>query len=147
MDGKCHMPDVLHEQLTAATALAPRVGGPAGERSFKAMVLSGYPESMQTWVEAVAAPKQPAASPAHAASRSKKCKGEEMPSMESRQGMWSKFGGAWPELQATVLHLMACLATACATERNWSLWGRVYTSSRNSLGAEHAKKLITICTK
>jgi hypothetical protein len=41
---------------------------------------------------------------------------------------------------------MACHATACATEQKWSLWGRVYTSSHNSLGAERAKKLITICT-
>jgi hypothetical protein len=87
MDGKWHMPNVPHEQLTAAIALVSRVGGPAAERSFKAMVLSGYPESMQTWVEAVAAPQQPAASPAHAASSSKKRKRDEMPSMESCQGV------------------------------------------------------------
>lgn len=66
--------------------------------------------------------------------------------MESRRGVWSRFGGAHPELQATVLRLMACHATACATERNWSLWGRVYSSARNALAAERAKKLITICT-
>lgn len=41
---------------------------------------------------------------------------------------------------------MTCHATACATERNWSLWGRVYASARNGLAAERAKKLITICT-
>jgi hypothetical protein len=101
---------------------------------------------MQTWVEAVAAPQQSAASPAHIASSSKKRKREKMPSIESSQGVWTKFGGTWPELQATVLRLMACHATAYATERDWSLWGRVYTSSRNRLGAERAKKLITICT-
>jgi hypothetical protein len=80
-DGKWHMPNMPDEQITAAIALVSRVGGPAAERSFKAMGLSGHPESMQTWVEAVAAPQQPAVSPAHAASSSKKRKREEMPSI------------------------------------------------------------------
>ena len=32
-----------------------------------------------------------------------------------------------------------------ATERNWGLWGLVYTTSRNALGMERAKKMITFC--
>jgi hypothetical protein len=35
--------------------------------------------------------------------------------------------------------------TSAATERNWSLRGRVYASARNALGLERAKKMITFC--
>ena len=39
---------------------------------------------------------------------------------------------------------LACITTA-STERNWTLWGRVYTSARTALGLERAKKLIMLC--
>ncbi len=35
-------------------------------------------------------------------------------------------------------------ATSCANERNWSLWGNVFTKSRNRLGIEKAEKVIFI---
>jgi hypothetical protein len=35
--------------------------------------------------------------------------------------------------------------TSASTERNWSLWGRVYMVARNALGLERAKALITVC--
>jgi hypothetical protein len=35
--------------------------------------------------------------------------------------------------------------TSCAKERNWALWGRVYTSSQNAPGMERAKKPIAFC--
>jgi hypothetical protein len=35
--------------------------------------------------------------------------------------------------------------TSASTERNWSLWGRVYNASRNAFGQERAKKMIAIC--
>jgi hypothetical protein len=44
-----------------------------------------------------------------------------------------------------VQRLLACHATSCATERNWSLWGSVYSASRDALGTESGKKLIRIC--
>jgi hypothetical protein len=139
-DDNWHMPDVPDAQLPAVLALVSRVGRPAAEHSFKTMILSGYPSSMQTWVKAVAAPQQPVPNADAAGGSSGKMRErEEMPSLESRRGVWSRFGDAHPELQATVLRLMACHATACATERNWSLWGRVYSSARNSLAAERAK--------
>jgi hypothetical protein len=43
------------------------------------------------------------------------------------------------------MRLLCLHATSAATERNWSLWGREYTSARNALGLERAKKLITFC--
>ncbi len=32
--------------------------------------------------------------------------------------------------------------TICASERNWSLWGNVFTKSRNRLAITRAEKLI-----
>jgi hAT family C-terminal dimerisation region len=51
----------------------------------------------------------------------------------------------YPELSAVALKLLSVHGTSAATERNWALWGRLYTASRNQLGMERAKKLITFC--
>ena len=34
--------------------------------------------------------------------------------------------------------------TTCAAERNWSVWGYVYSKARNRLAIERAEKLIFI---
>jgi hypothetical protein len=63
-----------------------------------------------------------------------------------RLNIWKRFGTKeFASLTKVVQRLLVCHATSCATERNWSLWGRVYTASRNALGIERGKKLITIC--
>jgi hypothetical protein len=43
------------------------------------------------------------------------------------------------------LRLLSAHATSAATERNWSLWGRIYCAARSSLGMQRAKALIAIC--
>jgi len=40
--------------------------------------------------------------------------------------------------------LLSAHATSCAAERNWSAWGCIYTSLRNSLGIETAEKLVLV---
>jgi hypothetical protein len=45
-------------------------------------------------------------------------------------------------LADVALRLMSVHPTSCAAERNWSLWGRVYSAVRNALGADRAKKMI-----
>jgi hypothetical protein len=80
-------------------------------------------------------------------SKSKKRKFAEMPSMNLRLKLWSKYGAnEFPDLTKVAEKLLTCHATTCATECNWSLWGRVYTASRNALGVERAKKMIKICS-
>ena len=49
-------------------------------------------------------------------------------------------------LAPVVERLMMYHETSGASERNWLMWGRVYSASRNALGMEQAKKLIAICT-
>ena len=43
------------------------------------------------------------------------------------------------------LRLLTARSISTSSERNWALWGRVYTSARTALGLERAKKLITFC--
>jgi hypothetical protein len=60
-----------------------------------------------------------------------------------RKGFWKRFGYTkFPLLSEVALRVMSVHPTSAATERNWSLWGRVYTSA---LGLERAKKMITFC--
>jgi hypothetical protein len=40
------------------------------------------------------------------------------------------------------LRLLRIDQKSASTERNWSLWGRVYTAARNALGLERAKALV-----
>jgi hypothetical protein len=69
-----------------------------------------------------------------------------MPSLSMRLNIWNSFGlKGFARLAKVVQRLLACHATSCAIERNWSLWGSVYSASRNALGIECGRKLITIC--
>ena len=40
--------------------------------------------------------------------------------------------------------LMRVSVNSCASERNWSRWGLVFTPNRNLLGLEQASKLVYI---
>jgi hypothetical protein len=51
---------------------------------------------------------------------------------------------AYPKLAAAAQRLLTMHATSCASERNWSMWGRVYTKLRASLAIERAEKLVFI---
>jgi hypothetical protein len=63
-----------------------------------------------------------------------------------RTGFWRRFGYTKYQLLSEVaLRVMSVHPTPAATERNWSLCGRVYTSARNALGLERAKEMITFC--
>jgi hypothetical protein len=60
-----------------------------------------------------------------------------------RKGFWKRFGYTkYPLLSEVALRVMSVHPTSAATERNWSWWGRVYTSA---LGVERAKRMITFC--
>jgi hypothetical protein len=50
----------------------------------------------------------------------------------------------FPLLAQAAAKLLCCHTTSCASERNWSLWGNVYTKSRSNLALRRAMKLISI---
>ena len=63
-----------------------------------------------------------------------------------RKGFWWGNGQRkYPDLAKVALRLLAAHSTSASTERNWTLWGRVYTLARTALGLERAKKLIMFC--
>ena len=70
-----------------------------------------------------------------------------MPALLGRMRVWEEYGKTnFASLVPVVLKLLSCHATTCSTERNWSLWGRIYSAARNALGIARAKKMIAICT-
>jgi hypothetical protein len=75
-----------------------------------------------------------------------KRKRAEVAPVTMRKGVWKRYGvQMYPKLAKVALRLLSAHPTSCASERNWSLWGRVNTAARNALGKKRAKKLITFC--
>ena len=67
--------------------------------------------------------------------------------IRTRTPAWDQFAGM-PDLNKVTqvaLRLLSAHSTSAATERNWSLWGRIFVAARSSLGLERAKKMIAIC--
>jgi hypothetical protein len=52
--------------------------------------------------------------------------------------MWHEFWDSMPE------RLLPAHATNAATERHWSLWGRMYCAVRSLLGMQRAEALTAI---
>ena len=50
----------------------------------------------------------------------------------------------FPLIAAVAVRLLLFHATTCAAERNWPLWGNLYTKSRNRLAVERAEKLVYV---
>jgi hypothetical protein len=60
-----------------------------------------------------------------------------------RRNFWARKASSHVPLTArAAVKLLSMHATSAAAERNWSAWGRNYTSLRNNLNMETAEKLI-----
>jgi hypothetical protein len=130
--GEPQLPKVSHEHEAMAKALILRVGGPTAVEQFTKLVLEGWVGPFKDAVQKCVPPQ--------ASDHGKRAP---VPSIRMRKGVWQRYGqDAFPELSAVALRLMSMHPTSCAAERNWSVWGRLYTSARNALGAERAKKMI-----
>jgi hypothetical protein len=57
---------------------------------------------------------------------------------------WMDYGKEYPQLCQAAVRLLSMHTTTCASERNWSLWGTIYTKARNRLALERANKLVFI---
>jgi hypothetical protein len=49
----------------------------------------------------------------------------EVTAAAGRIRVWRTFGDSMLKLQALAVRLLSALAASAATERNWSLWGRM----------------------
>jgi hypothetical protein len=144
------LPNVAEEQEAAARHLIRRLGGIQAAHEFDELTLSGYSGALRGKVFAcqrtASIAAQAAAQTCDGVGQKRKRQPEHVASLQMRKGLWKKYASQqYPALAKVVVRLLCLHATSAATERNWSLWGRVYTSARNALGLERAKKLITFC--
>ena len=63
-----------------------------------------------------------------------------------RRGWWDANSALFPHIAAAAIKLLSFHVTSCATERNWSVWGRLCTKTTNRRVLERAATLITIMT-
>jgi hypothetical protein len=63
-----------------------------------------------------------------------------------RRGSWDVHSKHFPLIAAAAIRLLSFNTTSCASERNWSVWGRLCTKTTNRRVLERAKKLVTIMT-
>lgn len=65
--------------------------------------------------------------------------------VKARRGWWTMYGARkYPLLASAAKRLLAVHPTACASERNWSVWGQVYTKLRSRLGIDLAQDIVFI---
>jgi hypothetical protein len=111
--------------------LVKRVGGAAPAREFEQLLLGGYADELR-WPAAVCTDS----SAATASVGSKRACTVAIP-IGARKGFWRRDGNCkYPDLAKVALRLLAAHSTSASTERNWTLWGRVYTSVRTALDLE-----------
>lgn len=67
-------------------------------------------------------------------------------SAEMRRGWWDVHSVQFPLIATAAIKLLSFHVTSCATERNWSVWGRLCTKTTNRRLLERAAKLVTIMT-
>jgi hypothetical protein len=127
-------PMLSSDHMNKARALIKRVGGVAVGQ-FNKLFTDGYPSEMQPFLaEMVSSRDAPVGE-----------KRKAKPSAPQRMNVWENFGAEMPELCQVALRMLCCHASSAATECNWSLWGKIYTAVRSSLGMNKAKAMIRIC--
>ena len=68
-----------------------------------------------------------------------------MASIEQRRSFWSLYGRkAYPLLARCAQRLLSMHVTSAASERNWSIWGNIYTKYRANMSIKTAEKLVYI---
>ncbi|KAJ9506913.1 hypothetical protein QJQ45_002477 [Haematococcus lacustris] len=62
-----------------------------------------------------------------------------------RRHFWSvHMGSLYPELAAVAIRVLSAHVTTAAAERNWSVFGQIFSKTRNRLTLESAKKIAYI---
>jgi hypothetical protein len=130
-------PKVSNDRERQARQFVQHVEGPSAAREFDMFMLEGYTGAMGTGARACIP---------EAVNVGSKRNREQVASVKARKGVWKRYGAEnFPTLAQVALRLLCVHPTSASTERNWSLWGRVFVASRNALGLERAKKLIMFC--
>ena len=68
-----------------------------------------------------------------------------MPSNESRRFFWEEYAcKVYPLMAKAAVRLLSMHVTTCASERNWSIWGKVFSKDRNRLGLTLGEQIVFI---
>lgn len=68
-----------------------------------------------------------------------------MISIEQRRSFWSLYASkTYPLLARCAQRLLSMHVTSAASERNWSVWGNIYTKYRANMSIATAEKLVYI---
>ncbi|KAJ9521802.1 hypothetical protein QJQ45_024683 [Haematococcus lacustris] len=106
----------------------------AVQREVDVLQLGGWGDSELERFAALLAPKPPDATGRVVVEQ-----------VSMRRAFWSKASlCGFPLLVVAASRLLGVHATSAASERNWSAWGRLFTSARTRLTLERAKMLIYI---
>ena len=137
-------PSVPLELEDGVRDLVRRVGGEDGEAAvgeLTSLLLTGWPASCKDAVKLCTQTDE-----VSFGAGAQKRKRNQVADLAARKGVWKRYGAHhFPKLTPIALRLLCCHPTSCAAERNWSLWGRVFQSSRSALALERARKMISFC--
>jgi hypothetical protein len=68
-----------------------------------------------------------------------------MPYNESRHFFWEEYAcKVYPLMAKAAVRLLSMHVTTCASERNWSIWGKEFSKDRNRLGLTLGEQIVFI---
>jgi hypothetical protein len=139
------LPNVPDEHWELAKALVERVGGEQALSQLTELVASGWSSGMPLDIARGCVDSQAKARAASLGSKRKDLNAGKVATLRVRKGLWKKAATSMPELSDVAIRVLCVHPTFCATERNWKMWGRVFTAARTHLGKSRAQKMISFC--
>jgi hypothetical protein len=130
--------DLDDDQSDALNSFASAFGvADAAEQELNALLCNGINKRFSKAVELCAKPSSEVAGTSRARGT--------IPDASCRLNVWlNLIAGTYPVLTKVARCVLTMPATACATERNWTLWGQVFIKTRSCLGLQRAQDMIYV---
>jgi hypothetical protein len=69
-----------------------------------------------------------------------------MPYNESHRFFWEVYAcKVYPLMAKAAVRLLSMHVSTCASECNWSIWGKEFSKDRNRLGSTLGEQIVFIC--
>jgi hypothetical protein len=138
-------PEAPDERYEEVIKLARRVGGNETRGEFVRLIAGGWTGAVakNILIECIGQSRD-ALEDTNVVAGNKR-KRPVVASIAMRKGIWDVVKDRFPAFALVAQRVLSVRPTSCASERNWNLWGRVYTASMNALGKNRAQKMITFC--
>ena len=142
-EGRMMLPESHKDYEKRVLEFIDRVGGIEAKEKLELLLLYGWLDAVQSAVRAISKAVLGAKRDADGSIKGK----PKMPAMRLRLVFWERWSQGEELLEPladVAQRLLRAHLTSAATERNWSLWGRVYNSARSDLAQQRAKKMMLI---